>query len=71
MCDDVAAWLSEHRSTDDAQSRAAKQELEQLIKQDQLDTQRACALVYASLAPPIQREAASASLTDCAHCIMA
>ncbi|ETV90183.1 hypothetical protein H310_14980 [Aphanomyces invadans] len=66
----VAEYLAEHRSTVLATARAAKGQMDQMVRTELADVERSCALVYASLSDSVRRDAAAANLNKCAHCVI-
>ncbi|RLO02117.1 hypothetical protein DYB28_014740 [Aphanomyces astaci] len=74
----LTEWLADNRSTDEAIAKSIRNHVDELIQLEKTSIARSCALVYASLSPTVQRDAAAmvqrdaaAGIRDeCAHCII-
>ncbi|RHY87586.1 hypothetical protein DYB35_001598, partial [Aphanomyces astaci] len=75
---ELTEWLADNRSTDEAIAKSIRNHVDELIKLEKTAIARSCALVYASLSPTVQRDAAAMAQRDaaagirdeCAHCII-
>ncbi|RLO09851.1 hypothetical protein DYB28_001398 [Aphanomyces astaci] len=75
---ELTEWLADNRSTEEAIARSIRNHVDELIKLEKTVIARSCSLVYASLSPTVQRDAAAMAQRDaaagirdeCAHCII-
>ncbi|RLO08681.1 hypothetical protein DYB28_008077 [Aphanomyces astaci] len=67
---ELIEWLADNRSTEDAIARSIRNHVDTFIKLEKTIIARPCALVYASLSPTLQRDAAAGIRDECTHCII-
>ncbi|RHY21525.1 hypothetical protein DYB32_009793 [Aphanomyces invadans] len=66
----MAEKLGEHRSAVLTVARAAKEELDHMVRKELAEVERSCALVCASLSDSVRRDAAVVNLNKCVHYII-
>ncbi|ETV67865.1 hypothetical protein H257_15989 [Aphanomyces astaci] len=66
----LTEWLAENCSTDEVIAKSICNHVDELIKFEKTAIARSCALVYASLSPTVQRNAAPGIRDECAHLII-